>query len=220
MMPGRYVRLTIADTGTGMSPETQERIFEPFFTTKERDRGTGLGLATVYGIVKQSGGFIWVTSELGVGTSFEIYFPAVNAAAELLRPVSRPDVIVGGSETVLVAEDDDGVRRLAHRALTHHGYRVIEACDGEEALQMARADRRGDIQLLVTDVVMPGLSGHQLASRLTAERPDMRVLYISGYAEHATLKAALSDGAPLLAKPFLPVDLLQSVREILDQPVG
>jgi CheY-like chemotaxis protein len=218
MSPGRYVRLTITDTGAGMSPEIQQHIFEPFFTTKERNKGTGLGLATVYGIVKQSGGFVWVTSQVGLGTSFEIYLPPVHEAVEALVRVEQRATVTGGTETVLLAEDDGAVRRLMGIALCGYGYTVLEARDGEEALRMARSDRHRDIHLLITDVVMPGVSGRALASQFATERPEMRVLYTSGYAETVTMRAGLDRGVPLLAKPFLPGDLLQRVRETLDSP--
>jgi two-component system cell cycle sensor histidine kinase/response regulator CckA len=216
MPPGRYVRLTITDSGSGMSAEIQEHIFEPFFTTKERNKGTGLGLATVYGIVKQSGGYVSVTSQVGRGTSFEIYLPPVQEAVEPLVRVEESASLTGGTETVLLAEDDGAVRRLASIALRQQGYTVLEARDGEEALQLARSDRRRAIHLLITDVVMPGLSGRDLALQLAADRPEMRVLYTSGYAEAVTMRAGLERGVPLLAKPFLPHDLVQRVRETLD----
>jgi two-component system cell cycle sensor histidine kinase/response regulator CckA len=220
MPPGRYVRLTVTDTGTGMPPEVQRHIFEPFFTTKERHKGTGLGLATVYGIVKQSGGYIWVTSEVAGGTSFEIYLPAVHAAVERLVRVEEPATARGGTETVLVAEDDGAVRRLTGVALGHYGYTVIEARDGEEALLLARSNPDREIHLLITDVVMPGLSGRDLAVQLAAERPEMRVLYTSGYAEAVTIRTGLEHGVPVLAKPFLPKELLQRVRDSLDSPLS
>ena len=216
MLMGRYVRLTVTDTGSGMSPEVQQHIFEPFFTTKERHKGTGLGLATVYGIVKQSSGFVWVTSQVGLGTSFEIYLPAVHEAVEPLVRVERSGVVRGGTETILLVEDDGGVRRLACVTLRHHGYTVLEARDGEEALQIARGARHRDIHLLITDVVMPGVSGRDLALQLAAERPEMRVLYMSGYAEAVIMRAGLESGTPLLAKPFLPNELVLRVRETCD----
>ena len=220
MTPGRYVRLTVTDTGTGMSPEVQNHVFEPFFTTKELHKGTGLGLATVYAIVKQSDGFVWVNSQVGLGTSFEIYLPASHEAVEPLVRVEPTLAVTGGSETILLAEDDGAVRRLARQALTHYGYTVLEARDGDEALQVARSDRRRDIHLLVTDVVMPGLSGRDLAVQLAKEWPEMRVLYTSGYAEPVTVRAGLERGVPVLSKPFLPIDLLQRVREALDVHAG
>ncbi len=218
MPPGRYVRLTVTDTGSGISPEVQQHIFEPFFTTKERNKGTGLGLATVYGIVKQSGGYIWVTSQLELGTSFEIYLPPVQEAVEPLVRVEGFASLTGGTETVLLAEDDGAVRRLVCTTLRHYGYEVLEARDGEEALRVARRDRRRDIHLLITDVVMPGLSGRDLAWQLATERPEMRVLYTTGYAETVTMRTGLERDVPLLSKPFLPNDLIRAVREILDTP--
>ena len=214
MQPGRYVRLTVSDTGTGMAPETQAHIFEPFFTTKPRGKGTGLGLATVYGIVKQSDGYIWVDSQIGQGTSFEIYLAIANASVE--TPVERtpPREFVGSSQTILLAEDDGAVRRLARDVLARQGYTVLEARDGDEALVVARRER-GVIHLLVTDVVMPGLSGRELATRLHQERPDVRVLYTSGYTERIIMRSGVEQGLTLLPKPFLPADLLQKVEEIL-----
>ena len=220
MTPGRYVRLTITDTGSGMSPEVQQHVFEPFFTTKERHKGTGLGLATVYGIVKQSDGFVWVTSQPGLGTSFEIYLPVVREAVEHLVRVERPEAVRGGNETILLVEDDGAVRRLAGLTLQHFGYTVLEARDGQEALQVARSDRRRDIHLLITDVVMPGVSGRDLALQLARERPEMRVLYMSGYAKAVTMRVGLESGTPLLTKPFLPKELVLRVRDTLDWESG
>ena len=214
MPPGRYVRLTVSDTGTGMAKETQAHIFEPFFTTKTHGKGTGLGLATVYGIVKQSSGFIWVESELGRGTTFEIYLPAVRDAVEPEIPVIPAPRFAIGSQTILLAEDDGAVRRFARNILANHGYTVLDARDGDEALALAR-EHTGAIDLLVTDVVMPGLSGRDLAVRLTAERPDVRVLYTSGYSETMIVRAGIEPGLKLLPKPFLPADLLQKVGETL-----
>jgi signal transduction histidine kinase/CheY-like chemotaxis protein len=218
MPAGRYVRLTITDTGTGIAPEIEEHIFEPFFTTKERHKGTGLGLATVHGIVTQSGGFVWATSQPGLGTSFEIYLPAVHEAVDKLVRVEQVESVTGGTETILIAEDDGAVRRLASITLRQAGYTVLEARDGEDALRLARSDGHRDIHLLVTDVVMPGLSGRDLASQFATERPEMRVLYTSGYAETITMRAGVDGDVPLLAKPFLPNDLVRVVRERLDSP--
>jgi CheY-like chemotaxis protein len=196
----------------GMTAETQTHIFEPFFTTKERHRGTGLGLATVYGIVKQSGGFIWVESQVGRGTKFEIYLPVVHEPVE--TPVHVPPAVdvSDGSQTILLAEDDGAVRRLARDVLANQGYVVLDARDGDEALAIARRYPNA-IHLLIADVVMPGLSGRDLATRLTAERPDVRVLYTSGYSENVMMRAGFEHGLNLLAKPFLPVDLLRKVRK-------
>jgi CheY-like chemotaxis protein len=200
-----------------MSPATQSRIFEPFFTTKERGQGTGLGLASVYGIVTQSGGFIWARSELQRGTTFEIYLPAVQDPVESALPDARTVEPVGGSETILLAEDDGAVRRLAIAVLRKYGYTVLEARDGDEALAIAQ-HYEGTIDILVTDVVMPGLSGHQLADRLSLIRPGIRVLYSSGYSENITAGAGLAQGVPLLTKPYPPAGLLHKIREILDPP--
>jgi len=216
MTAARYVRLTVSDTGLGMSPDTQSRVFEPFFTTKEHGKGTGLGLATVYGIVKQSGGFIWVSSELGKGTAFEVYLPVVHEPIELASPDEQNTDSGGGSETILLAEDDGAVRRLCRDILTHYGYTVLDARDGDEALAIARR-HHGMIHLLITDMVMPGLSGRELAARVTADRPDLRVLYTSGYAETSTMRQVTETRQQrLLTKPFLPMDLLRKVRTTLD----
>lgn len=215
MPAGRYIRLTVSDTGTGMTQETQRRIFEPFFTTKERGKGSGLGLATVYGIVKQSEGFIWVFSDVGRGTTFEIYLPVVHDTAETRVPVAPAVELGGGTQTILLAEDDGAVRRLARNVLTEQGYMVLDARDGDEALALAR--RYGNvIHLLITDVVMPGLSGRDLATRIAGERPGVRVLYTSGYTENVMIRSGFQDGLMLLPKPFMPADLLRKVREALD----
>ena len=219
MRPGRYVRLTVSDTGVGMSPETQTRIFEPFFTTKPFGEGTGLGLATVYGIVKQSEGFVWMNSELGRGTTFDVYLPA--APEPIAHRVHVPAVVAttGGSQTILLAEDDSAVRRLARDVLAHKGYTVVDARDGDEALTLAR-QYPGPIHLLIADVVMPGLNGRDLAERLTAERPDTRVLYTSGYTDNVMERAGFEQGLSLLPKPFLPGELLRRVSEILGAAVS
>jgi two-component system, cell cycle sensor histidine kinase and response regulator CckA len=217
MPTGRYVRLMVTDTGTGMSAETQARIFEPFFSTKERGKGTGLGLATVYGIVKQSDGYIWVDSQIGRGTTFEIYLPAVQGPVQSVTPVSPLPQGGGGSQTILLAEDDGAVRRLTRDVLTKHGYTVLEARDGDEALALAR-QHAGLIHLLIADVVMPGLSGRELAVKLRLDRPQVRVLYTSGYSENMMVRAGfepVDGGLPLLTKPFLPADLLRRVADAL-----
>jgi CheY-like chemotaxis protein len=219
MTPGRYVQLTVADTGTGMSPQVQARMFEPFFTTKDASKGTGLGLATVYGVIKQMGGFIWVDSQLGRGTVVSIYLPAVQEAVDPADDGSVAAPVARGSETILAAEDDGAVRRLAADVLRRWGYAVLEARDGEEALTIARA-HAGAIHVLVTDVVMPGLAGRPLAVKLTKDRPAVRVLYTSGYATDAMLRTGTADGVPFLPKPFLPLDLVRTVREVLDAVYG
>jgi PAS domain S-box-containing protein len=215
MKNGPYVQLVVTDSGTGMDTETQAHIFEPFFTTKEKGKGTGLGLATVYGIVKQSGGFIWVYSELGKGTSFKIYLPRVDQAEEHAGMPHNSVELPMGSETVLLTEDEQDVREIAREFLESGGYRVIEAKDGKEAMQLA-AQHRGKIQLLVTDMVMPGMTGQELAVRLQAEHPSICVVFMSGYSEHAATEMADADPAVrLLTKPFSRAALLRTVGEIL-----
>ncbi|PYP73685.1 MAG: hypothetical protein DMD41_04790 [Gemmatimonadetes bacterium] len=216
VVPGRYVLLAVSDTGTGMHPEAKAHLFEPFFTTKEVGKGTGLGLATVYGIVKQSGGYIWVYSESGSGTSVKIYLPRSD---QPVQPVPRPPVLAGlptGTETVLVVEDAEAIRSLARKVLTAQGYTVLEAGDGVEALQIAER-HTGMLHLVLTDVVMPGMSGRELAQRLAPLRPQLKLLYMSGYTGDAVVhRGVLEDGLPFLAKPFTPEDLASKVRDVLD----
>jgi PAS domain S-box-containing protein len=215
LAPGSYVTLIVSDTGVGMSAETQAHLFEPFFTTKEPGKGTGLGLATVYGIVKQSGGYIYAASEVGRGASFKILLPSVEEpmeAPELSAPVP---VTARGQETILLVEDEESVRRLARKVLETAGYLVLEAPHGGEALQLAM-NYRGPIHALVSDVVMPGLSGQELSTRLQMNRPGLKVLFISGYAQEAIAShGILGPGAAFLEKPFTPVALTQKVRELL-----
>lgn len=215
MKPGPYVVLAVTDSGTGMDAETQAHIFEPFFTTKEKGKGTGLGLAMVYGIVKQSGGFIWVYSELNKGTSFKIYLPRVDRAEEHLTPTHPSAEVPMGSETVLLAEDEQDVREIAREFLESGGYCVIEAEDGREAMELARQNR-GKIQLLVTDMVMPGMTGQELAVRLQSEDPGLNVIFMSGYSERAATEMADADpSVRLLCKPFSRAAILRAVRESL-----
>jgi PAS domain S-box-containing protein len=214
--PGPHVRLAVGDTGAGMTAEVRAHLFEPFFTTKEPGKGTGLGLATVYGIVKQSDGHIGVSSEPGAGTTFEIYLPRVEAPAATIA--AEPATSRGGEETILLVEDEPEVRSLARDLLEAAGYLVLEASDGEDALRVVE-QREGPIHLLVTDVVMPRMSGPELAGLLVRARPELKVLYVSGYiaAEIADL-GVLEPGVHFLPKPFTPVGLARKVREVLDAP--
>lgn len=214
--PGEHVVLAVTDTGTGMSAETKAHIFEPFFTTKTHGQGTGLGLATVYGIVKQSGGSIWVYSEEGVGTTFKIYLPRAQGVT---LPVAQPDVgwdMLPGSETILLVEDDDQVRELALRVLRSQGYTLLEASDAGQALQVA-AEHSGVIDLLVADVVIPGMGGRKVSDRLTRTRPHLKTLFISGYtAETVATHDVWEQGFAFLPKPFGPLALARKVRQVLD----
>jgi CheY-like chemotaxis protein len=214
--PGPYVLLTVADTGTGMTPEVQARVFEPFFTTKGVGQGTGLGLAAVYGVVKQSGGHVEVESAPGCGTTFQVYLPRHEGAGP--EPVvAAPAPAPGGTETLLLAEDEEQVREFVRLVLERRGYRVLAAADGPEALDLA-ARHPGPIHLLVTDVVMPGMSGWDLADRLAAVRPELRTLYLSGFTGDAAVRHGLSGPAvAFLTKPFTPDALVRKVREVLDR---
>jgi len=214
--PGPYVILAVSDTGVGMDAETRAHLFEPFFTTKGVGEGTGLGLATVYGIVKQSGGHITAYSEVGRGTTIKIYLPRVDAASEVRGAEPEPVVLRRGSETVLLVEDDEAVRELTCEVLEMHGYTVLAVADAGEAPRVLEGASR-PIHLLVTDVVMPRLSGRELTERLRSLRPGLKVLYISGYAGTAVVHHGVLDpGTPFLQKPFTPDALLRSVRKVLD----
>ena len=216
--PGPYVLLSFSDTGIGMDAETQARIFDPFFTTKETGKGTGLGLAMVYGIVKQSGGYIWVSSEVGKGTAFKIYLPRTAEQVDEPGPGWVGFQAQQGTETLLLVEDEDAVRTLVRNVLREKGYRILEASRGEEALELARQYGR-PIDLLVTDVVMPHMNGRELARRLTNLLPQIKVLYISGYADSAVWhQAGLDSGGAFLQKPFSPEALARKVREVLGSP--
>ncbi|HEY3219657.1 MAG TPA: response regulator [Gemmatimonadales bacterium] len=215
VVPGEYVMLAVSDTGCGMDADTQGRIFEPFFTTKPPGRGTGLGLSTVYGIVKQSGGNIWLYSEPGKGTTFKVYLPASEGAPEEGGKSAPAATTQRGEGTVLLVEDDEQLRRLTHRALAGAGYTVLEADRGSTALDIARR-HKGRIDLLVTDVVMPDMNGRKLADSLMAARPAVRVLFMSGYPEGAIAnRGMLEHGVAYLAKPFTTEAITRKVREVL-----
>jgi two-component system cell cycle sensor histidine kinase/response regulator CckA len=218
MQRGRYVHLSVTDTGVGMDETTRSRIFEPFFTTKERGRGTGLGLATVYGIVKQSGGYIFVTSAEGEGTTFDLYLPALDVAATLEPEHESAAPLESHGETVLIVEDEDSVRRLAKQVLSRAGYRVLEAADGREALAAAN-QFPGPIHLLLADIVLPGLSGVVVAEKLRILRPEIRVLFTSGYSSE-THGGFINGAAPLLPKPFSRELLLNEVGRLLTSGSG
>jgi two-component system cell cycle sensor histidine kinase/response regulator CckA len=213
---GQYVMLAVTDTGTGMDPETQTQIFEPFFTTKGRDKGTGLGLATVYGVVKQSNGYITVNSEIGKGASFKIYLPRIDQPVATKSESIQAPLTMRGSETILLVEDAAPLRLLAQLFLKENGYQVLTAADGADAQQIA-AQNRGPIHLLLTDVVMPGINGRVLAERLASRHPAMKVLYMSGYTDSFIAgHGVLEEGIHLLHKPFSEEVLMRKIRELLD----
>jgi nitrogen-specific signal transduction histidine kinase len=215
MTSGEYVLLCVSDTGHGMDAETKARIFEPFFSTKEVGKGTGLGLATVYGIVKQSGGFIWVESEKGKGAAFEIYLPGSHKSVTEASDTANSNPIPRGTETILLVEDENGVRELASEFLKAAGYTVLEARDGLEALELALSYSR-NINLLLTDMVMPHMSGTELASKLRNSRPHLLVVCMTGYAEcSGKEEGRMSDEMSLMQKPFSRSSLLEKVREVL-----
>jgi PAS domain S-box-containing protein len=214
---GPYVRLAISDTGCGMSDEVKRHLFEPFFTTKPRGEGTGLGLATIYGAIRQSNGHVEVYSEVGKGTTFKIYLPAESGAPEALTPTPDPRPLTGGSETILVVEDDDRVRNIVTRVLRDAGYRVLVASSGDTALALAGTDGE-PIHLLVTDVVMPGMNGRQLADRLAQSHPETRTLFSSGYTENIIAHhGVLERGIEFMSKPYTIDVLTRRVREVLDK---
>jgi two-component system cell cycle sensor histidine kinase/response regulator CckA len=214
VVPGRYTLLTVTDTGQGMDADTQARVFEPFFTTKQKGKGTGLGLSTVYGIVKQSGGYIWVESTPGMGARFSIYLPRVEEAVEP-KTMRTPAESLTGSETILVVEDESAVRTLVRKALERYGYRVLTAGTPNEAIELARIT--GDrIHLLISDVVLPQMSGRALADRILPSKPETRLLFMSGYTDDAIVHhGVLDEGTPFLQKPFSPQALARKVRQVL-----
>ncbi len=216
---GNYIMLAVSDTGCGMNQQTKEHIFEPFFTTKDHDKGTGLGLSTVYGIVKQSGGYVWVYSEPGQGTTFKIYLPqcVVNATTSE-RTAEEHRSSCCGSETILVVEDEDALRNITCKILKNLGYTVYQASSGEEAQKIVNGNGKRNVELVITDVVMPELSGSELVKRLTRHNPELRVLYISGYTDDAIIRHGVSaDEVSFLQKPFTARSLGQKVREVLEK---
>ncbi len=216
LKPGPFVVLAVSDTGMGIDEETQSRIFEPFFTTKENGKGTGLGLSTVYGIVNQSGGFIWVYSEPGRGTMFKIYLPKTKEEEAFVAEAQMQPQNLEGNETILLAEDEDSARKLMRSALQEYGYWVLEAQDGREALQLSE-HHKGPIHLLLTDVVMPRMSGRELAEHLQPLQPKMKVLYMSGYTDNAIVHhGVLESGMQFIQKPFTPKVLVSKIRRVLD----
>jgi two-component system, cell cycle sensor histidine kinase and response regulator CckA len=218
IIPGPYLMLAVSDNGIGMEPEIQARIFEPFFTTKCISKGTGLGLSTVYGIIKQSGGCIWVYSELNTGTTFKIYLPRLEEAIESAKigvVASEPQC---GCETILVVEDDDALRAVIARALVKFGYKVLEGRNGSEALMICE-ELAEPIHLMLTDVIMPNMSGSELSQRLTSLLPQTKVLFMSGYTDDAIVRLGMLDlHVNFIQKPFKVISLTQKVREVLDSP--
>jgi two-component system cell cycle sensor histidine kinase/response regulator CckA len=217
LLPGDYVMLVVRDSGVGMSAETLSRVFEPFFTTKEVGKGTGLGLAMVYGIVKQSGGYVYCESAVGAGTTFTMFFPRVHGMLSEGLEDAAAQAPTGGDETILLAEDEEAVRRFTRAILERYGYRVIEAASGAEALEALSASQCS-IELLLSDVIMPQMSGPELGRKVKETCPEARILYMSGYAESSIVHRGILDAdVALLQKPFDAETLLGKVREVLDR---
>jgi two-component system cell cycle sensor histidine kinase/response regulator CckA len=207
--------LSVTDTGCGMDAKTKDRIFEPFFTTKEFGKGTGLGLSTVYGIVKQSGGSIWVYSEVGIGTTFKVYLPCVGTALETGSQGDKLEKVQGGSQTILIVEDEAALLEVTHQSLEAVGYVILAAQSPSEAIRISES-HPGPIHLMVTDVIMRGMNGAQLATHLSAPRPEMKVLYVSGYTDDTIVRhGVLEAGLAFLQKPFSPKTLARKVGEVL-----
>jgi two-component system cell cycle sensor histidine kinase/response regulator CckA len=220
VVTGPYVLLAVSDSGTGMDAATQQRIFEPFFTTKEKGKGTGLGLSTVYGVVKQSGGYIDVVSSPGMGTTFNIYLPRTGQGVTAEQKDAVQPTATRGSETILLVEDEDSLRTLTRDLLRLKGYTVLEAANGAEALELS-GRTAGEIHLLLTDVVMPGINGRALADQLKLNRPEMKVAFMSGYTgQRVGQKEILEPGSFFIQKPFSREQLASRVRELLDVPVA
>jgi CheY-like chemotaxis protein len=216
VQPGSYVALTVRDSGTGMTPDVLARLFEPFFTTKEPGKGTGLGLATVHGIIQRSGGSVSVDSELGTGTSFNVYFPRVDAPETVVEAPARVPRPRARGETVLVVDDAEGLRKLTRRLLERQGYTVLVAGNADEALQLFEGN--GSIDVLLTDVVMPGASGPELTRQLLERRPALKVIFMSGYTEEAIVRhGVLNAGIAFLHKPFTSEMLARKMSEVLDR---
>jgi CheY-like chemotaxis protein len=214
--PGQYIMLAVSDSGCGMDAETQKRVFEPFFTTKSRDRGTGLGLATVYGIVKQHQGNVWLYSEPDKGTTFKIFFPKFIDKGQTPETPTSHAVSLNGSETVLVVEDDKMVRGFISETLQAHGYTIIEAEGPEEALKLS-SNYNGTIQLLLTDVIMPEMNGRELYEKLSLMRPQTKVIFVSGYTDDVIVHHnILEEGVNFIQKPFMISTLTQKIRKVLD----
>jgi CheY-like chemotaxis protein len=218
-LPGNFVKLSVSDTGTGMTDEVKARLFETFFTTKPVGKGTGLGLATCQSIVRQCGGHIDVSSELGKGTIFNIYFPCVEKPSHGVVEPNQMAPSKGGTETLLVVEDEPSLRNLARTVLEKQGYKVLSASTGHDGLRVAREHRGAPIALVVTDVIMPELGGKAMADELAADHPGLKILFMSGYTDDTIAHHGVLDpGVELLLKPYTPADLVRKVRELLDKP--